>query len=330
MAFLDNSGDIILDAVLTETGRKRMANGNFAISKFALGDDEINYTTYNKNHPSGSAYYDLDILQTPVLEATTQMNSNINYGLLSITNTRLLYMPAIDVNEAIDDIPVHKSGSVYYCAVNNETFAQLSATTSIGDTTKIMRGYGNFGRSVVFESGIDNSKLPSTNATRTTYLVSTDMVDNSFTIQADSRFVVGARGLTATSTISNDFDDNLQANLAMSQQGSAGVASTGLSNYNNYQINGIPDMITDTSTGASQWSALTGPKGTLGALRVDVVEELRTTGTRSTLYNDFGTISATPFGGSDTYDYIDTIVYVVGNNTSAVIQLPVRIIRKVS
>ena len=33
MAFLDNSGDIILDAVLTEVGRKRMANGNFRISK---------------------------------------------------------------------------------------------------------------------------------------------------------------------------------------------------------------------------------------------------------------------------------------------------------
>ena len=50
MAFLDNSGDIILDAVLTETGRKRMADGNFKISKFALGDDEINYTQYKKNH----------------------------------------------------------------------------------------------------------------------------------------------------------------------------------------------------------------------------------------------------------------------------------------
>ena len=43
MAFLDNSGDIILDAVLTEEGRRRMAGGNFAITKFALGDDEINY-----------------------------------------------------------------------------------------------------------------------------------------------------------------------------------------------------------------------------------------------------------------------------------------------
>ena len=31
MAFLDNSGDIILDAVLTEAGRRRMANGTYPI-----------------------------------------------------------------------------------------------------------------------------------------------------------------------------------------------------------------------------------------------------------------------------------------------------------
>jgi len=39
MAFLDNSGDIILDAVLTDLGRERLARGTFAISKFALGDE---------------------------------------------------------------------------------------------------------------------------------------------------------------------------------------------------------------------------------------------------------------------------------------------------
>jgi len=55
MAFLDNSGDIILDAVLTDVGRKRMAAGNFRITKFTLGDDEIDYSLYNKDHPSGSA-----------------------------------------------------------------------------------------------------------------------------------------------------------------------------------------------------------------------------------------------------------------------------------
>jgi len=43
MAFLDNSGDIILDAVLTDTGRLRLAqgDGSFKISKFAIGDDEL-------------------------------------------------------------------------------------------------------------------------------------------------------------------------------------------------------------------------------------------------------------------------------------------------
>jgi hypothetical protein len=38
MAFLDNSGDIILDAVLTDEGRRRLAlgDGSFRITKFAL------------------------------------------------------------------------------------------------------------------------------------------------------------------------------------------------------------------------------------------------------------------------------------------------------
>jgi len=50
MAFLDNSGDIILDAVLTDTGRYRLAkgDGSFRIDKFALGDDEIDYSLYDK------------------------------------------------------------------------------------------------------------------------------------------------------------------------------------------------------------------------------------------------------------------------------------------
>jgi len=95
MAFLDNSGDIILDAVLTDTGRMRLAkgDGSFRIAKFALGDDEVNYELYDKNHPSGSAYYSIEILQTPVFEAFTRTNANINYGLLSYNGRDdLLYL----------------------------------------------------------------------------------------------------------------------------------------------------------------------------------------------------------------------------------------------
>ena len=66
MSFLDNSGDIILDAVLTDAGRERLArgDGSFKITKFALGDDEINYELYNPNDSRGSAFYDLEILQS--------------------------------------------------------------------------------------------------------------------------------------------------------------------------------------------------------------------------------------------------------------------------
>ena len=59
MAFLDNSGDIILDAVLTDTGRLRLArgDGSFKITKFAFGDDEIDYSSYDGNHPSVANWF---------------------------------------------------------------------------------------------------------------------------------------------------------------------------------------------------------------------------------------------------------------------------------
>ena len=59
MSFLDNSGDIILDAVLTDAGRERLARGDgtFKITKFAFGDDEINYELYDGTDSRGSAFF---------------------------------------------------------------------------------------------------------------------------------------------------------------------------------------------------------------------------------------------------------------------------------
>ncbi len=106
MAFLDNSGDILLDAVLTDEGRKRLAagDGSFRIVKFALGDDEIDYSLYENGnhpdgtHPSGSAYYDLSILQSPVLEAVTNNQSGVRSKLINYTNNSYLYLPVIKLN----------------------------------------------------------------------------------------------------------------------------------------------------------------------------------------------------------------------------------------
>ena len=106
MAFLDNSGDIILDAVLTDTGRKRLArgDGSFQIVKFALADDEIDYSLYeNANHStaendSGSAYYDLNIMMTPIFEAFTNNTATMKSKLISLPRQDLLYMPVLRLN----------------------------------------------------------------------------------------------------------------------------------------------------------------------------------------------------------------------------------------
>jgi hypothetical protein len=124
MAFLDNSGDIILDAVLTDTGRLRLAqgDGSFKISKFALGDDEINYGLYNKDHASGSAYYDLEVLQTPVLEAFTNNTSNLKTKLVTMSRTNVLYMPILKLNKnKVDSNPQQSKFSLTYSRDNSQT-----------------------------------------------------------------------------------------------------------------------------------------------------------------------------------------------------------------
>ena len=101
MGFLDNSGDIVLDAVLTDAGRKRLAegNGSFKIAKFAFGDDEIDYGLYDYNHASGSAYRDLSILQAPILEAFTNNMSSMKSKLTSYGNNNLLFLPILKLRE---------------------------------------------------------------------------------------------------------------------------------------------------------------------------------------------------------------------------------------
>ena len=54
MGYLDNS-TIIVDAVLTDLGRKNLAEqGALDVSFYSFGDTGVDYTLYNVDHPSGS------------------------------------------------------------------------------------------------------------------------------------------------------------------------------------------------------------------------------------------------------------------------------------
>lgn len=100
MAFLNNSGDIIVDAVLTDVGRQLLANGRNIVSKFALADTEIDYALYDSNNVSGSSYYDINILQTPILEPSTLSQGSLESRLFSYPNNSLVYLPVLKLNQS--------------------------------------------------------------------------------------------------------------------------------------------------------------------------------------------------------------------------------------
>ena len=84
MAYLDNT-EITVDAILTRKGRELLANGGgLNITKFALGDDEIDYSLYEPAHPKGSAFYDAAIKAIPITEASPDETQSLKYKLVTL------------------------------------------------------------------------------------------------------------------------------------------------------------------------------------------------------------------------------------------------------
>ena len=85
MGYLDNSS-ITVDAILTKRGRELLArnDGSFNITQFALGDDEIDYTLFNENHPNGSQYSGEAIENMPLLEAFPDESNIMIHKLITL------------------------------------------------------------------------------------------------------------------------------------------------------------------------------------------------------------------------------------------------------
>ena len=94
MGYLDNSS-ITVDAVLTKKGREILKDGgNLNISSFTLSDTGVDYTLWNPDHPSGSAFYGEAIENLPMLEASVHAEYNLRNRLISL-NQNTVAIPAI-------------------------------------------------------------------------------------------------------------------------------------------------------------------------------------------------------------------------------------------
>lgn len=322
MAFLDNSGDIILDAVLTDTGRYRLAkgDGSFRITKFALGDDEINYKLYDKNNASGSAYYDLEIMQTPILEAFTNNTSMLQYKLLSIPRTNLLYLPVLKVNNNADTLT---AGTVaanqgFAVMVTNETY------TEVGSPSGIFNGeYSNSDQVVKIDQGLDTTEIS------WKYELDQDLKETQYIIEIDSRLgIIGnSQKPQLNATVSFIDDDNI-ASYYLSQESDPGFIT------NNKQYRNTTTQWSSETTSLPEVATITGPQGTTLFFKIKTTTELISS---NFLFEQIGgTLSLADFksdwGGSatatGTYKYIDTIMKITGATTGYRLDIPVRFIKK--
>jgi len=322
MAFLDNSGDIILDAVLTDTGRYRLAkgDGSFKITKFALGDDEINYGSYNKNHPSGSAYYDLEILQTPVLEAFTNNTSTMKSKLTSIARTNLLYLPEILINNKNEYQQSGSAGTyqVYAVAVDSNSVKGTGTGTDAGFLTID----GSAAGAATLTQGILNGFDPSqgANAIRVDQGLDTNEIPNTNTIDAE---------LNETQYIV-EMDNRLGSLVSKTNVNPGAISFIDDDNIASYYFSAGTDTawVGNISTGVSgDISPIKGPAGTELHFKIRASTELQTS---TYLFEKLGTTGNMLNAANQSIPirYIDTIIKITGATTGYSIDVPVRYVKK--
>lgn len=302
MAFLDNSGDIILDAVLTDTGRYRLAkgDGSFRIVKFALGDDEIDYSLYNKSDSRGSAYYDLDILSTPILEAFTDNMSGMKSKLISLPRNNLLYLPTLKLNEINTNNKMHVSGA-FFIASDETTETYFNDTVKqgvlLGTSVTLSQNH------VRLDQGLDTTEISPINQ------IDSDLVETQYIIEIDNRLgrLFSTNGNPAAVSY---IDDDSIASYYFT-----------LNTDNNYveEIETNPDNL-------QQDQVIQGPRGTKLMFKIGSSLDLQTS---TFLFERLGdTTSIVSDEGAQTFYYIDTTVRVTGATTGNRIDIPVRFIKK--
>ena len=308
MAFLDNSGDIILDAVLTDTGRLRLAkgDGSFNITKFALGDDEINYELYDKNHASGSAYYDIEILQSPVLEAFTNNTSMLKSKLLSISRTNLLYLPIVKNNTSAGIAATTTLNSIVSISCDEATNSSLEGLSATSDDVTAIEGLidgtqlsnnAADSKRIIFDQGIESNALGAGDKVD----LDADLTETQYIIEIDNRlgFLADPEGAMATPSFIDD--DN--------------IASYFLSTT----TNGLYfEELGGTSKSAG---TLDGPVGFRLKFLIGPSSNLSTSTYLFTQLGSTSTIDSTSF------NHIDTTIRVTGATTGYRVDLPIRFLK---
>jgi len=311
MAFLDNSGDIILDAVLTDTGRLRLAKGDgtFQIQKFALGDDEINYKLYDSS--ASTAYRSLTCLQTPVLEAFANNGSSMKYKLMSGLNNNLLYLPVIKLFENGDSARFGTGDAATFIVLVDNTTVNTVIASDNALPTGVMNGIfvGESTHLIRADQGINNIAI---------LTIGPELRETSYQVKMDNRLgsLTPPPGSTTNAQPAFIDDDSIASYILTS-------ATDG--NY----VDVDPSFLINPTQGSTPTGkAVAGAFGSRIGFRIAASTSLRTS---NYLFTVLGNTGTTTIGGltSGNYKYIDSIVTLSGETTGYSIDVPVRYVKQV-
>ena len=349
MAYNDTSDSIIINATLTEKGKKLLSRGRFKVAKFALGDDEIDYSLYRPDTRDEADYFPA-LLNTKIFEAYKNKNKNIQFGLDSHDSgilylstevieelepnlhANLEYLPVLKLNNKLSYSPTLRDDR-YYVSVNDETTRKvIESVTSF----KFLQANNYDTVKIVVESGIDQSPIPPTITNRQEKIIKTFLLDKDFYVYADNRFVSTVVGIQQSSEFLNFTSGEKIINFSTGKESVAISLESEFEYFATYPLKTIQNLlfdedVTTPDTRSYKYSALPGPRGSVSALNIKVDNELKvnSTGTRDSRFTDYGTIDNYLFSEMTTskFDYIDTTIYLVGGTTNARLQVPIRIIR---
>jgi hypothetical protein len=170
MSYLSNTS-VIVDAILTKKGRELLArnDGSFRITQFSLADDEIDYTLYNPNHPSGSAFYGEAIEAMPILQAYPNDTEIMKYKLITLPRGTAK-IPVLDLGYTSIVIRQGASLSITPQTLNylgaTSTFEQSGYVVTIGDV-RTMSSFNGVGINTAEATSLNSTTTIGTNVSKT-------------------------------------------------------------------------------------------------------------------------------------------------------------------
>jgi hypothetical protein len=323
MAFLDNSGDIILDAVLTDAGRKALArgDGSMQITYFALCDDSINYELFKRSQTT--AYQGLGIFRTPIPEAFSRASAGCKYKLLKGLPENLLYLPVIKLYSGggFGQYILGTGNKTFIVAVDSTTVQKILGTNnpaSNGLPAGVLDGNSpgqQEGRAIVLDQGIDNGLVLTMNPKlrETQFIVTADV-----RLGAPFASVPGGQGTNVGRAAQWSFtdDDHIATYVFTDQTDSQFVSSS-------------PAFLQSSVLSPDPpYKAVAGAFGARIKFKLKASMDLRSS---NELFTKLGNrvSSGANVGGMSSYYYLDSMISVSGQTTGYRIDVPVRYVKAI-